>query len=249
MKFTWHVERRDVRMVQALLKTMRHHPFVRQRTAQNLADQKRAPTRAQVWKKLVVCLLTTQQRSGPKSKVSQLAGTKPFPLSYRKCRTTPDVEALAIGVLQSFGLRRSSTIAGQVAANLAALERGAWSELMPKLALLAAGGTADVERAIANDVDKLLAGFGPKQARNLLQSLGLTRYEIPLDSRIARWLRAERFPVPVSPQALGDREYYEFILDAVQKLCEHAGTVPCVLDAAVFASFDAPDGADFDEEM
>ena len=29
-----------------------------------------------------------------------------------------------------------------------------------------------------------LAGFGPKQARNLLQGLGLTRYEIPIDSRI-----------------------------------------------------------------
>jgi hypothetical protein len=32
-------------------------------------------------------------------------------------------------------------------------------------------------------------GVGPTQARNLLQSLGLTWYEIPLDSRVVRWLR------------------------------------------------------------
>src|SRR3712207_8726784 len=36
-------------------------------------------------------------------------------------------------------------------------------------------------------IDDSLKGFGPKQSRNLLQGLGLTRYEIPIDIRITRW--------------------------------------------------------------
>jgi len=33
-----------------------------------------------------------------------------------------------------------------------------------------------------------LKGIGPKQSRNLRQALGLLRYEIPIDSRIVKWL-------------------------------------------------------------
>ena len=41
------------------------------------------------------------------------------------------------------------------------------------------------ERETARWIASRLVGFGPKQSRNLLQSLGLGRYEIPLDSRFA----------------------------------------------------------------
>jgi hypothetical protein len=44
------------------------------------------------------------------------------------------------------------------------------------------------ERIVARVLDEQLRGIGPKQSRNLLQELGLTRYEIPLDSRVAGWL-------------------------------------------------------------
>ena len=98
--------------------------------------------------------------------------------------------------------------------------------------------TPEMEREVANFIDERLVGFGPKQSRNLLQSLGLTRYEIPIDSRITKWLTEFGFPVKLSAGALADQGYYEFVMDAVQQLCREADEYPCVLDAAIFSSFD-----------
>ena len=97
-------------------------------------------------------------------------------------------------------------------------------------------------------VDERLIGFGPKQARNLLQALGLTRYEIPLDSRITKWLNEFGFPMTLSSSALGDSGYYELVLDGIQELCRHSDGYPCVLDAVIFTSFDKvewPEDASF----
>ena len=94
------------------------------------------------------------------------------------------------------------------------------------------------ERRAAHAIDDLLTGFGPKQARNLLQTLGLTQHEIPLDSRVAKWLKVFGFPAPVSAAALGDAGFYDFALDAFQQIAAAADLEPCLLDAAIFASFD-----------
>ncbi len=39
--------------------------------------------------------------------------------------------------------------------------------------------------------------------------------------------------------ALGDDNYYRFISDGIQALCERSGVLPCIFDAAVFASRDS----------
>jgi hypothetical protein len=48
--------------------------------------------------------------------------------------------------------------------------------------LLFNGATKFEERKCAEMINDTLLGFGPKQSRNLLQRLGLTKYEIPIDS-------------------------------------------------------------------
>ena len=82
-----------------------------------------------------------------------------------------------------------------------------------------------------------LRGFGPKQSRNLLQWIGLSRHEVPLDSRITKWLNEIGFPVRLTAKSLGDRHYYNFVSTGFQTLSEACGIAPCVLDAAIFASY------------
>lgn len=94
------------------------------------------------------------------------------------------------------------------------------------------------ERKIADELGNELDGIGPKQARNFLQALGLTRYEIPIDSRITNWFNKFGFPVSLSSSPLSDVGYYHFVLDGIQELCKHAKVYPCLLDAAIFSSFD-----------
>jgi hypothetical protein len=87
--------------------------------------------------------------------------------------------------------------------------------------------------------NKNLKGIDPMQARNVLQMLGLTRYEIPIDSRITKWINEElHYPVKLTATALSDNEYYDFVMDGIQAISSKAVIEPCLLDAAIFASYD-----------
>ena len=112
--------------------------------------------------------------------------------------------------------------------------------MLQKLKSLQYEATQEEERKVADDINKYFAGFGPKQSRNFLQWLGLTRYEIPIDSRITNWLNEEfKFPVILNARSLQDRNYYHFVSDGIQELCKACDVYPCVFDAAVFARADA----------
>ena len=102
----------------------------------------------------------------------------------------------------------------------------------------------ELESEVADHVQKHFLGFAPKQSRNLLQSLGLTRYEIPIDSRLTDWLNDVGFPVRLTATALVDDNYYRFISNGIQTLCERSGVLPCIFDAAVFALRDSADRTD-----
>lgn len=101
-----------------------------------------------------------------------------------------------------------------------------------------ANSSPRLERETASFISASLKGFGPKQSRNMLQWLGLTRHKIPLDSRMIKWLNNTGFPIRLAAQGLADEAYYCFVLDGIQELCKHAKVPPCIFDVAVFASFE-----------
>jgi hypothetical protein len=68
--------------------------------------------------------------------------------------------------------------------------------------------------------------LGLKQSRNVLQVLGLTRYEIPLESRLTHWLNGFGFPLYLSASSLGDLAVYELVEDGFQALCERIDVLP-----------------------
>jgi hypothetical protein len=118
------------------------------------------------------------------------------------------------------------------------LQAGGWTKTAAVLEEVRANATPEVERRAAHFVDEHFRGFGPKQSRNLLQGVGLTQHETPIDSRITKWLVEFSFPVNEDAKALTNRKYYEFVLDQFQRLCTACDILPCVLDAAIFSSFD-----------
>jgi thermostable 8-oxoguanine DNA glycosylase len=218
MKLTWEIEPDDVQRVKSFRTSHKSSPFVQQRIDRNCRSGKPKVRKDEFWRQMVACLLTTQQRSGPGSVVTRFINSKPFPLSYR--------------------LRRTNKIADELQTNLDRLEDGLWSETMSVLDKLRANQTVASDREAADFIHDNFMGFGPKQSRNLLQSLGLSKYEIPIDSRITKWLNDFGFPVKLSATGLSDRNYYNFVSNGFQQLCKEANVTPCVLDAAIFASFD-----------
>jgi len=239
MNIHWQINPEDITKVRSFLDQHRDTPFVKMRIARNLRDEKPPVTKADFWRVMVGCLITTQQRSGPDTPVSQFLLAEPFPLTFEICAQQEDVAPFATKVLTGFGgLRRANTIGNELAANLSYLESGGWEPTFEQLENVRLNSKPDTERRAADFIDNHYKGFGPKQSRNLLQWLGLSRFEIPIDSRITKWLNEFGFPVKLTAGPLQDVNYYNFVSDGVQRLAEAADVMPCILDAAIFSSFD-----------
>ena len=229
--------------VRSVVTKMAGHAIVVERRDRNVRRRGIDLSRPLIWKRHIGCLLTTQQKSSEDSAVQRFMRSDSPLLSLRRCEKSKDISRLAASELSAFGgIRRTTVIPKQITDNLRWLNASGWGELDDVLApLKKAAQPKAMERICADQIDKLLKGFGPKQSRNLLQWLGLTQHEIPIDSRILRWLRGLGNGGSLdllSSAALGEANYYCCIMDAIQVLCAKAKVLPCIFDASVFASFE-----------
>ena len=239
----------DIKALQSVVTDNQEKAFLRSRIIRNVNGALSANSREEFWLTMVMCLLSTQQRSGPTSPISRFLFEQPFRLSLKACWLQSNVEEFARRELEAYGgIRFSPKIADQMKTNLAFLEQGGWDSLEQFAKDLIQQRKSSpvpdhylLEREAARHIQKHYNGFGPKQSRNFWQSLGLTRYEFVLDSRILKWLRSNDFPMPLSSMALGEEEYYCFVSDILREWCVQSAILPCVFDAAVFSSFDNED--------
>ena len=239
MKIIWQVDVEDIAKVKEFFDRHKNNTFVKRRIATNLREDKPPVTKEQFWEVMIACLLTTQQRSGPGSSVARFISATPFPLNHELCLAQAELDTFVTKVLSEFGgLRRSTTIGREAKANLGYLENGGWQATANVLETIRLHSSPETERHAVRFIDDHFQGFGPKQSRNLIQELGLSRFEIPIDSRITKWLNEFGFPVKLTANALADQSYFEFVSDGFQGLSNACGIVPCVLDAAIFSSFD-----------
>jgi thermostable 8-oxoguanine DNA glycosylase len=250
MKFEWHIEPSDIQAVKGIVAQQQHRTFVIDRVRRNVNGPLPQISHSEIWKTQVMCLLTSQQRSGPDRPVSNFLGEQAFRLSLQKCKDAKDIRSFVNSTLTDFGgIRFAEKISKRATANLDRLEDGGWKELLTWLEKLKLQRQQppkpahyQLERSAALYMDSY-KGFGPKQSRNFWQALGLMRYEFVLDSRITDWLKKTGFPIPLSSAALGDEAYYVFLSDILREICIKAEVLPCVLDAAVFASYDGKEWA------
>ncbi len=239
MEVEWQISDEDVRHVQELVRQQADNALVRERRAKNLSEDKPQVRKKQFWSQMVSMRLTSVQRSGPNSHVANFIRKKPFPLGYDAACGANRVETFVAKTLKDAGgIRHGKTIARQLAWNFHLLEEGEWACALQKCNRLIRPVSRATEKAVADYIQETFQGFGPKQSRNFLQALGLTRYEIPIDSRITKWLNEFGFPVHLSAMALADSNYYNFVSDGIQLLCAESDVFPCVLDAAIFALID-----------
>ncbi len=235
MNQNWNVNLSLIQVVQQFVRQQQSTPFVQQRIERNLAETKPPVSRQEFWKQLVVCILTTQQKSGPDSPISSLTRTQPFQLGYELCGEQSDLPTYVSAVLQAHGIKRfTNRLPKFLATNFMNVQQGLWNKTDARLEELRTKQDQTTERRTADFLEAHYDGIGPKQARNVLQCLGLTRYEIPIDSRIQNWL--DGLGLVLEYKLSGSQ--YSLVMDDIIELCNHCNVVPCVLDACVFNSFD-----------
>jgi hypothetical protein len=238
MNLTWKITDKDIKRVNDFV-SQNKNSFVTYRISKNVNRQNIKVDRNSILKNVIMCLLTSQQRSGPNSPIGMFLRKKPFPLTEEIISQQNDIEDFIRITLQQNGLNRFiNRIPSYFSLNYNRLKNNNWEIVNDFTNKLDGNASKEIERAIADNLQDTFIGFGPKQSRNILQSLGLTKYEIPIDSRITDWLNDFGFPIRLSAASLQDKEYYHFVSDGIQVLCSHAEIYPCVLDAAIFSSYD-----------
>ena len=237
MKLTWEIENTDIEKAKAFYKKHKNNAFVQHRIERNILGKILPFTRQTFWNEMILSLLTTQQRSGPNSPLTKFYLNGIEDIGYSICLKSKDVRSLVGKRVRKASLRMYNHIADRVDSNLQWLENGGWKEIMDIFGSLPTDSFT-VERRAAETIRRNLKGFGPKQSRNLLQSMGYTKFETPIDSRITKWLNKFGFPVNISATALSDPNYYNFLSDGFQELCKESNIYPCLMDAAIFASYD-----------
>jgi endonuclease III len=237
MPNAWIGTHSEAEVIRATVEGAQGDPLERGRW--NVEGTNELPSADDFWKWLVLSLLSSQQRYSEGSALGKLEnGVDEFPLPLSEFMSLDESE-----IDQRLrGFRFHKRITEQLIANcrwLFGVANG-WDSLQPTLDGLRqrrngspVSAHGKLEREAAHALSGSLEGVGPKQARNLLQSLGLTRYEIPLDSRVVRWLR-DRLGWNISIESLSRPDYYEELLDRVQASCEAAGVLPTFFDAASF---------------
>lgn len=234
------VRQQDVSCVKKLMEEAATRPFLQERRNGNVDGTPPTFSREHFWYVLTGCLLTTQQRSTRGSAVSRFLDAEPYPLELSRCKPGKVDLLVQTEIARFGGIRRGLTIARQADANFQRLTNGEWlaveknfQKLLEQRKRVPVPSDKAVERAASRWAADTFAGIGPKQSRNLWQWLGLTRYETPLDSRVVGWIN-DNLSVEVSATQLPDRRYYEAALDYLQAICDAAGVLPCLFDAAAF---------------
>jgi len=246
MKIRWEIGAADEARVRELIARQRRNALVRMRREINCAQSKPQVRRQRFWQQMVSMRLTSLQNSSPGSPVGRFARADPYPLTYEVVLGATRVKPFILHTPQNWGvIRFADTIADQLARNFAFLEQGGWRPTLKECDRLTVRVRRATEAEVAAYIQDTFLGFGPKQSRNLLQALGLTQYEIPIDSRVTDWLNDFGFPVRLTAAALGDIHYYNFISDGIQALCRRSRVLPCILDAAIFT---LKEGEDWTED-
>ena len=245
MKINWTIEQEDIQKVNELIENNKDKVFYKNRLEKNVNRKGIISEKERIWKSIVVCLLTSQQNSSAESPISRFSGLKPFPMELEACKLqSKNLEKFIAKELKDFGgIRFYDRIANLLTKNFEYLEKSNWKIFDEISKILTEKNDVrsqiQAERECAKKIQDNLKGFGPKQSRNLLQILGLTIYEIPIDSRIAKWLNTKLdFPITVSAITLQDLNFYNFVSDAIQNLCEKSNVKPCLFDASVFIEGD-----------
>lgn len=239
MKPTWEIDEATLARWRSFVDENTKNQMVRNRHRRNIKRENIDLSKSNIWKVFVGCQVTTQQRSGPNTPVSRFLDSDSPALDYTACKKAISIQNLLERELSGAGLRRAPTMAGNLSKIHHLLEAGEWKTLLQHLVTLESNTTKGKELKVVQYLQsKKYPGLGPKQARNFIQWIGLSRYEVPLDSRVLKKLKELGCKFVPRATALSDETVYRFVQDGVQQIAASLEIYPCILDACIFSSFD-----------
>src|SRR3989337_1797076 len=106
MRYILEVEPADITSVHKIVENVKSHPFVQARLKRNLDMPFSENGREAFWATQIMCLVTTQNKSGAGSAVDRFLSSQPFPLSWQLCKEARKVDELIESIFSTLRIRR-----------------------------------------------------------------------------------------------------------------------------------------------
>ena len=236
MELIWKLSDSDINKVRDYVKNNKNQN-VERIINRNINHIDRIIDKDSLLRTMLICLLSSETDSYPESKIEQMFKKKPYLLNYQYLFKVRNIEYLFQEVFQTFGITKYvNKVPKYFSTNFEFLEETDWDLELEINRSITNELTKYDERKLADMVDKSFKGFGSKEARSFLLALGVTKYEIPIDYKLIKWLENFGFPIKFSKTALQDILFYHFVSDGIQKLCEISEIYPCVLYTSILSS-------------
>ncbi len=114
MEFQWIISRNSGKPYQDFVERYKGHSIVKERIDRNIKHIDVVISKGSFWRALVGCLLTTQQRSGPRSRVAAFLDSGNPVLDFDKCSNARGLQEIVEQTLSKNGLRRTERIAEEI---------------------------------------------------------------------------------------------------------------------------------------
>jgi thermostable 8-oxoguanine DNA glycosylase len=240
MELIWKLSDSDIDKVRDFVNKNKN-PKVDRIINRNINHIDRIIDKDTILKTMLICLLSSETDSYPENKIEQLFKKKPYLLTYEYLFKVHNIESLFQEVFQKSGVTKYiNKVPKHFSFNFEFLEETDWDLESEINRSKEHELTKYDERKLADMVDKSFKGFGSKEARSFLLELGVSKYEIPIDNKLIKWLENFDFPIKFSKTALQDILFYHFVSDGIQKLCEISDIYPCVLYTSILSSSKVP---------
>lgn len=236
MEIIWKLSDSDINKVRDYVKNNMNQN-VEMIINRNINHIDRKIDKDSILRTMLICLLSSETDSYPERKIEQMLKKKQELLNYQYLFKVRNIEYLFQEVFQTFGITKyANKVPKYFSTNFEFLEETDWDLGLEINSSITNELTKYDERKLADMVDKSFKGFGSKEARSFLLELGVTKYEIPIDHKLIKWLENFDFPIKFTKTALQDILFYHFVSDGIQKLCEVSEIYPCVLYTSIISS-------------
>ncbi|NKB32636.1 MAG: hypothetical protein GKR91_06015 [Pseudomonadales bacterium] len=237
MEPKWSITDFDIEKWRKFVKTVKNTKKVKERIEKNVKRKRIILSKKKIWYVIVGCQITTQQRSDEGSKVDLFLKSKSFVHNFDRYKKTKSKITAVKNELVTYGIGKNKQISEYLKEIYDLLEGGDWVILIESLKSLKKNTTIRKERETAKYVTRY-KGLGNKQSRNFLQWLGVSKFEIPIDSRVTNKMKKMVCEFVPSPSALQDISTYLFLENSLQIISKKLYIHPCVLDACMFIEND-----------
>jgi hypothetical protein len=155
----------NIEAVRKIVDAKQQDPFFKRRHERNVKNPPLLFSRDQFWRQMIVCICTSVQKSGPKSRVSKFVREEPFQLRLAVCVGHENLRLFAEEILRSRGLRFGRKLAQQIEANMGWLKGGGWATVEEQFNKLVSfsGYSAYPQQRITAETTSGANRYGPER--------------------------------------------------------------------------------------